>query len=124
MYAMIASKVPSRTPDKRGFSNLNCPSSEGIFTAHAPTTSPVPSTDSGLGFLITGFLGGVIGGAISGFIIGLLFGEVVEQEVEVEKRTGMVYIPPGCAEPLQRLRNHFRAVVEPQYLRWAIAGDG
>jgi hypothetical protein len=48
MYAMISSKVPSRTPDKRGFSNLNCPSSEGIFTVHTPTTSPVPSTDSGL----------------------------------------------------------------------------
>src|SRR6185503_17337782 len=37
---MIASKVPSRTPDKRALSNLNCPSSEGIFADHTPIKPP------------------------------------------------------------------------------------
>src|SRR4029077_19990707 len=39
-YAMIASKVPSRTPDKRALSNLNCPNSEGIFADHTPIKPP------------------------------------------------------------------------------------
>ena len=37
---MIASKVPSRTSDKRGSTNRYCPSSEGIFAVHTPIKPP------------------------------------------------------------------------------------
>ena len=36
---MIAENA-SRTPDKRGFTNRYCPSSEGIFAVHTPIKPP------------------------------------------------------------------------------------